>query len=320
MSNPLIVLDPSEVKKAAQEILSEPELFDSELGYFELGESYTLRRSKRAFSLIWSRIVWPIIALIASTCTGVYGGLTWENALRGFLAGVATLVVGLIIIFFFNYIFAAPKKIDDMLRGNLTAAKKQILEEKRKAERAVAVVMGNYKKCFDELTELKERKLIFELELGAFRSRVLLSDNDDSSMYRLNANLNIRFHNGDVNPRGVRRISLTVIDVSGREWALPDAWEPTIQHPADPNPSKFTGLRVDDADTTVYYLFAFYVDVPRECAETLNEHSFLRVKMEATRQDLFTRDFDVNWRAANNKETWITVRRSLDLPQSKTLA
>ncbi len=79
MPDPLIVPDPSEVKRAAKAILSELELFDSEYGHLELGESYSLRRFKSAWKLTGGRIMWALCGLIA-VGLGVYAGKSWESA------------------------------------------------------------------------------------------------------------------------------------------------------------------------------------------------------------------------------------------------
>ena len=79
MPDPLVVLHPSEVKKAAQTVLSQSELSDSEFGYFGLGEIYFLERLKRAFSLTGSRIVWPIITVMATAVVGLYSGITRDS-------------------------------------------------------------------------------------------------------------------------------------------------------------------------------------------------------------------------------------------------
>ena len=100
---PDAMLPPSEVKKAAEAILSKPDLFDSEFGYFELGESYSLRRLKCSLELSRSRVMPPIISLIIVALVGVYQGQAFAAIWAGIIASVIVLIIGLFLILAFNY-------------------------------------------------------------------------------------------------------------------------------------------------------------------------------------------------------------------------
>ena len=314
MPNQLIVLDPPEVKKSAQEVLSESELSDSEFGYFGLGEIYFLERLKRAFSLTWSRIVWPIVTVIATAVVGIYSGVTRDSVWRGAVSGLIVLVVGLVIIFVMNWLFSAPKQMDEELRGNLGAAKMQILEERRKGERAVDLVVSRYRDCYDRLQGEQERTLKFELNTTASGSQVYLNrDNEEEldaiPVYHFGAHLLIRYHNDDTQIRTVRNVLLSLVTVSGDEYPLTtNIVEPTLHHPGAPNASPFTTLMVQGSETTVYYVQEFLVAVPPECANLLKDDSFLRIAMDATRQERSFKDFAVNWGRAREGNVSITLR------------
>ena len=312
------VLDPLEVKKSAQEILSEPELFDSEFGYFELAESYFLRRLKCAFSLIWSRLMPLIITLIVSALVGIYEGQAFATIWAGIVSGIVVLIVGLILILTFHYLFSAPKQMDDTLRGNLEAARKQLLEEKRKAVRAVSVVEANYIKCFDELLRLMEHKLTFEVDTEPFRSQVRLNRFDDNNddvddpltrTYSLEAELRIRFRNADASTRGVTALKLSIVTKAGRpgQQLSSEIVPLTIQHPNESNKNRFTGLRVEGSDTTVFYVFVFHVNLPTECASSLDGNSFLRITMEATRQDPLWLEYAAPWKRAEADGKYVSI-------------
>src|SRR5882672_4935750 len=118
MANSPIPFDASTLKKSAQEILAEPELFDSELDYFELGESYSLRRFKCAFGLTGGKIVWSVIGLLAAA-GGLVGGHAWDSIFRGIASGLVTLSIAYAMFLLVNYLIFAPKQLDDTLRENL---------------------------------------------------------------------------------------------------------------------------------------------------------------------------------------------------------
>jgi hypothetical protein len=306
MPDPLIVLDPSQVKKSGREILSERGLSDSELGNLEPGAPYWGARFKRARQLSRGRIVWSVCGLLAAVVGSIYTGATWKNALPGLAVGVGTLLVAWLMYFLFNYLFIAPLKMD-------AAAKQQIQEERRKGERAVGLVLDNYEKCFGALQGQKHPLLNFEVDTTPSGSQVYLNrDNEEDldaiPIYNLRAHLLIRYRNDDKEARGVKGILLSIVSASGQERQLKEIEAPTLRHPKESNASVFAGLKVQGSDTTEYYVQGYLVEVPRECAESLGDDSFLRITMDAMRQEPSFKDFEVNWTRARKDSVPITLR------------
>jgi hypothetical protein len=316
MPDPLLL--PSELKKSAQEMLSQPELFDSELDYFELGESYFLRRFKRALELTGSRVMPPIISLIAATLIGVYQGQAFATIWAGVISGLIVLVVGLILILTFNYLFSAPKKLDDTLRENLRAAKAQLEEERRKAARAIALVEGHYKTAFDQLQRIG---VTFEVSTAIRESTVLLTDPGDTEDWRdatafcLQAKLFVRYWNDNPDPVRIHGFRFSIVNnVAGTEVELTSLLMPPVFRPPGATENHyFLGFMLAANDLTEHYYHQFSFNVPTDCALSTDKDSYLRVTMNAGKQNPFSVDLDVKWR--QEKECFATV--SIRKPAAK---
>jgi hypothetical protein len=305
---------PLEVKKSTQEILSEPELFDSEFGYFELGESYFLRRLKCAFQLAGGRIVPPIIALIVAALLGFYGGQAFAAIWAGIISGIVTLAIGLILIILYHYLIPAPKKLDETLGQNLRAAKQQLIEERRKAARAVALVEDNYRKCYEQLYR---RAIIFEVFTEIWESEVLLTDSGqtedwrDADTFILEAKLHIRYINDDIEPVRVHNLRLSIIDdVTGTKYPLDKHFiRHNVRPPDDQENYYFIGFMVGGKEQTGLYFHSFSLEVTPECALAVDKDSYLRITMDAGKQDPYSVDLEVNWRAARKGLTKVSIRK-----------
>jgi hypothetical protein len=313
MSNSLIAS--SEARKAARGILSEPELFDSELGYFESGEPYFIRRLKCTFELTRSRVVPPLITLLATALIGILTGISLDSVWRGAYTGVIALFVGLLLSVLFNYVFAAPKNMDDILRGNLKAAKSQLVEERHKAVRAVAVIERHYQ----SYTEKSQPKSVeFEVSTIIRNSTVLLTDSGDTDDWRdavafcLEAKLFVRFYNNDHEGARIRDLRLSIVnEATGKEWPLSlHIIPPTFQKPDAQENEYFQGFVVGGKVLTGYHYFQFYMDVPKNCALSVDKNHYLRVSMEAGQQDTCVIDLIVPWKAARQRAVDVYSRNS----------
>ncbi|HYX29843.1 MAG TPA: hypothetical protein VE863_14985 [Pyrinomonadaceae bacterium] len=314
MSNSL--LDPSAARKGAQEILSEPELFDSELGYFELGESYFLRRLKFALQLTFTggRIVAPIIAIIVAALFGFHEGKAFATIWAGIISGLVTLATGVILIILYHYLIPAPKKLDEILRENLKAAKQQLIEERRKGARAVALVDENYRKCYEQL---HKRAIIFEVSTEIWESQVCLTDSGqtedwrDADTFILEGKFHIRYINDDIEPIRVHNLRLSIIDSqAGTEFALNKHFIHASVTPPDQQENYyFIGFMVGAKEQTGWYFHTYFVEVPVECALAVDEDYYLRITMDAGKQAPYSVDLKVPWRAARKGFTRVSIRK-----------
>jgi len=294
-----------ELKKSAQEILSEPELFDSEFDYFELGEPYFLRRIKCALSLTGGRVMWAVIGLTASTLATVWSG---------FLSGFLTLLTALALYFLWNFFFPAPKKMDDTLRENLRAAKAQLEEERHKAARAIAVVAGHYKTAFDQLQRIG---VTFEVSTAIRESTVLLTDPGDTEDWRdatafcLEAKLFVRYWNDNPDPVRIHGFRFSIVnDVAGTEVELTSLLMPPVFRPPGATENHyFLGFMLAANELTEHYYHQFSFNVPTNCALSTNRDSYLRVTMDAGKQNPYSVDLDVKWRQERECFATVSIRK-----------
>ena len=124
-----------ETQAVVQSILREGDLWDWEFTSVEVGQSYASRRLEHALHLTRSRKVPLIASAITTLVAGVTAGITWESLERGLIAGSITLIVALFATALSYYLTDAPKEMDEALRGDLEAGKKQLKEEKSKLVR-----------------------------------------------------------------------------------------------------------------------------------------------------------------------------------------
>lgn len=307
MANSLIPFDASEVRKSAQDILAEPELFDSELDYFELGESYSLRRFTRALGLTGDRMMWALVGLI-TVAFSISGGYAWASIWAGIVSGLVTLLATGGLYFLVNYLFVAPQKMDRELRENLRAAKKQLAEERFKAARAVGTIEAHYGAYFDQLRRLQEHKAIFLLDIYPGRNTVhvgSLEEEPDALAYNLDAKLQMSFMNRDVDSVLIEKMFLSIVTEAGDELRLSEEWPVQWESNSFQN-TEFKGFHIPASHpASEDYWLRFMVDIPYDCAKSLDAKSFLRVSMVAARQDRYFVDLVINWKAAKRGDSSI---------------
>jgi hypothetical protein len=159
-----------------------------------------------------------------------------------------------------------------------------------------------------EIAELRKWRVKFEVDTKIFRSTVCLGANDDETAYCLIARLGIRFRNYDGVPLLVDNLSLSIVTPLGEEPLSSDFIETSLKNPDSEGSTYFNGISVPGGSVTGCYLFDYNLNVPRSCAESVDENSFLRATMQAGAQDQYSTDLDVDWRAARKGNTEVTLR------------
>jgi hypothetical protein len=159
-------------------------------------------------------------------------------------------------------------------------------------------------------------KLIFMLDTYPGRSRVQVDDNgledeSDKTAYCLSATLQLSFVNTDINPVLIKTMSLSIVTASEEEVLLPEFCPATWRSNTFES-TYFRGFSVPASHPpSDDYWFKFVVDVPYECAKSLDPKSFLRVTMDAARQDLYFVDLVINWKAAKRGDSSIVCLRTM---------
>jgi hypothetical protein len=146
-----------QIQEIVQSILEEGDLWDWDLTHVEIGQSYSSRRFEHALRHTGSRKVSLMASAIATLVFGVTAGVTWESLQRGFIAGAITLALALIATALVYYLTDAPKEIDEALREDLEAGKKQLKEEKRKLLKVANLIDSLDRSRLATLTELSEQ-------------------------------------------------------------------------------------------------------------------------------------------------------------------
>ncbi len=159
-------------------------------------------------------------------------------------------------------------------------------------------------------------KLTFMLDTYPGRSRVQVDDNgledeSDATAYCLSATLQLSFMNIDINPVLISKMSLSIVTASEEELLLPEFWPVTWQSNTFES-TYFRGFSVPASHPpSDDYWFKFVVDVRYECAKSLDPKSFLRVTMDAARQDPYLVDLVINWKAAKRGDSSIVCLRKM---------
>lgn len=130
-------------RKHVDDALAKDDIWEWNSVYIEIDQSYTGRLISHAWGTfkrhrkgeaIGGAIVPPVAALVTGTLTG--------SLSTGLLAGFITLI-GVLFVIFLAYLLAAPKELDEALRGDLNAARSQVLEEKRKLQQVALLIAEN---------------------------------------------------------------------------------------------------------------------------------------------------------------------------------
>jgi hypothetical protein len=208
-----------------QRILSESDIWNPDLSYIEIDQSYSSRRWEYALDRLRERdkkeviaaVLLPIVAAIVSF-------VSWDSLLKSLGIGLLTLIATLGVIFFLYWV-AAPKELDDKLRGDLKATREQLAEEKRKLIRIAMIAKENEEKHLEsnkydleslqreleerhrEVRDHKDRSRLFEAQATdlkeqntVLQERVeLLEASNQELQERLRPNLSI-IHGGEVAP------------------------------------------------------------------------------------------------------------------------
>lgn len=168
-----------------------------------------------------------------------------------------------------------------------------------------------------EIAESKRVKVTFEVSTKTWESEVCLTDTGDTEDWRdatafmLEAKLFIRYCNDDAEPIRIYDLKLSIRnDVTGKEYAFTPGHilRPIFREPDGTETRYFVGFMIPGKKLTDYYFHHFQFDVPPECALSADKDSYLRVTLEAGKQDPFWVDLDVPWRAARTGYPTVSIR------------
>jgi hypothetical protein len=146
----------------------------------------------------------------------------------------------------------------------------------------------------------------FEISTTIRNSTVLLTDPGDTEDWRaaaafqLEAKLFVRFFNDALEAARLYGLRLSIVnDSASKEWPLTfHLIPPNFRRPNAEENEYFQGLMVPGKELTDWYFFEFWLDVPKDCALSVDDNCYLRVSMDAGKQDTKTIDLRVPWRAA----------------------
>lgn len=149
-----------------------------------------------------------------------------------------------------------------------------------------------------------EHKATFVLDIYPGRSTVStvnvdsLDDEPEPGAYVLDARLQVSFMNRDISPVLISEMSLSIVTASTDEpISLPLVMPVTWQSNSFEN-AYFRGLTVPASHPpSEDYWIKFTVSIPIDLARSLDSKHFLRVSMEAARQNTYFVDLVINWKA-----------------------
>jgi hypothetical protein len=233
------------------------------------------------------------VELIASTAVGIIvagitAGFSWSGALYGAASFVTILVLAFII-----HLLLSPGDLD------------------KKAHEEIA-------RLNDVVSELTKNKVIFEVSTMIRNSTVLLTDLGDAEhwqdaiAFHLETKFIIRFYNDDPEAVRIYGFRLAVInEVTGKEWPLTlHIMPPNFRRPDSAVNEYFQGLVVRGKEMTDWYFFQYWLDVPKDCAVSVDKNCFLRISMDAGTQTTYSVDLSVAWKAAREREVNVHNRNS----------
>ena len=190
------------------------------------------------------------------------------------------------------------------------------LDKKKRQE--IAGLNENVKLLHGEIAEHKRVKVTFEVSTAIWESTILLTDSGDTEDWRdatvfvMEAKLFIRYFNDDMNPVRIHRFRLSICnDETGSEYAFePGFIRPVFREPDATENHYFVGFVIPGNTLTDHYYHQFSFDVPPECALSVDRNSYLRVTLDAAKQDPYSVDLDVPWNAARRGDATISIRPS----------
>lgn len=176
--------------------------------------------------------------------------------------------------------------------------------------------LANEERKQKALEKLKRRGVEFEVSTMIRNSTVLLTEPGDAENWRdavvhhLEAKLFIRFYNNEPEPIRVDGLSLSIInDTTGKEWPLTlHIMPPNFRRPNAQDNEYFQGLMVGAKEMTDWYFFQYWMDIPKDCALSVDKDCYLRVSMDARQPDSCFVDLKVHWKAARKREFSVSNR------------
>jgi len=170
----------------------------------------------------------------------------------------------------------------------------------------------------EEIAESKRVKVTFEVSTAIWESTVLLTDSGDTEDWRdatvfvMEAKLFIRYFNDGMNPVRIHGLRLSIRnDETGIEYTFkPGFMPPVFREPDATENHYFVGFVIPGNKLTDHYYHQFSFDVLPECALSLDRNSYLRVTLDAAKQDPYAVDLSVPWNAARRGHATISIRPS----------
>ena len=162
----------------------------------------------------------------------------------------------------------------------------------------------------------EKRGVEFEVSTMIRNSTVLLTDPGDTEdwpdavVHHLDAKLFIRFYNNASEAIRVDGLRLSIInDATSNEWPLTlHILPPNFRRPNAQDNEYFQGLVVGGKEMTDWYFFEYWMDVPKDCALSVDKDCYLRVSMDARQQDTYFVDLRVPWNAARKRDVHVSNR------------
>lgn len=201
---------------------------------------------------------------------------------------------------------------------NLTASHESEIASLKEGHRQITDGLSEQIRSLqEEIAESKRVKLKFEVSTETWESTVCLTDPGDTEDWRdatafcLDAKLFVRYVNEDAHPIRVHELRLSIRnDATGKEYTLTPGYlmRPVFRAPDGEENHPFVGFMIPGHALTGYYHHQFFYDVPRECALTVDENSYLRVTLDAGKQDPYWVDLDVPWWAARTGHPTVSIR------------
>ncbi len=230
-----------------------------------------------------------VAAIICAALVGAWGSLGLSA-----LAFVLTLIA-----LFFLHLFHSASGLDEVQRERLTERTKERDSLKLRLE------------------ELTEQKLKFEVD---WRQGRVFTIHDDSifdppeiepfrrNLYYINSSFKIHFVNEDINPRIVRRISVSLFRITrngkGKEKEIQTrlAYTHTYSEEGTGEISFERGLTITEPISSSYRLHGDLELNPRYGLR-LNEHCFLRFTIHAMNQRPYSADIYPDWETALSSDS-----------------
>lgn len=329
----LAVASSPSVADEIQKILDEPDLWDAQQSKVSLDHRFS--------HLCWHYLaakrpgLWEVISMIAAVLAPVIVGVlsgTQTGLRNGLLAGLITVLIE-IAIGLFLFLFFVPSRIWIDVAGDLRAARNQIAEEKQKVRR-IAVAARQHEAAMrqdheaqcdalkQEIRKANEHNLLLEVDQGPWLnfmakdtySHVILVLPSQSEMLPwIKPEIRIRFSNTDVHRTRVENVLIFLVRNAPKEPRYEIELPRRLQTEQGVD-IDIDSIFVDARDKTVdYYLKADAV-LENEWNGKFDEHSFLRIRMEAVGQRPYCVDLDVDWeQARKNEAPWepgrVTIRK-----------